>query len=504
MELKSENGMDAEAGVLATRVSRRTWLDVTGTMLGHSSERLSPLGEDVIRRAMMHVQRALVRVPRDASDPRNLVGVFEGRAWLNLSALRGYLSGASVQLWVGEVDPTLDGHIRDHNLPATDDLREREVLPGLMFQGARAMASAVAGQLQPARSAQSAKHAQELWRTLIDRRAGHPIDDRGLLGWVDHLLAPTAAFVADELMPRIALATTALRALRDPFAQRPECRPLLDALCRGVEGHQVCAFLGLSTAERLVRFGHWGSGALDIVHPRYADAPSSLPRTSATPASLRASLEHARQARELAVSTLASELTGPLDRARFLAAADVVKSLGGLSDWPLDALLVCLQHIRRAIREVVDAAVQEGTLAPDAWAHLTLTDLERIRTGGRPRPYEVRPLPGDDIRDHCPVHARGLVAGTAVGVLVEGFADSPVPTSQTIRVLPSLDAHAAMAIADCAGVVVTRSGVNGPGAIVASVLGRPTAFVPADAVPDMGQQVRLHGETGELEVLDPC
>ena len=86
MGLQPAIGEPAKSRLPVAAQSRRVWLDVTGTILGHVGP-LSPLGADVLRRGIMHLQRALVRVPRSANDPRNLVGVFDGRAWLNLSAL---------------------------------------------------------------------------------------------------------------------------------------------------------------------------------------------------------------------------------------------------------------------------------------------------------------------------------------------------------------------------------------------------------------------------------
>jgi hypothetical protein len=439
----------------------------------------------------MHLQRALVRVPREPDDPRNLVGVFEGRAWLNLSALRGYLSGASVRRWVEEVEPTLAGHVRDRDLPATDDLRRPDVLPGLVFQSARAMAAAVAGQLQPQRSAASARSARAHWLDTLERRATHVVDERGLVAWVDHLLAPTAALVAGELMPRIALATTARRAIRDPFAHRRDCALLLDATDRGVEGHRVTEFLAAAPTDRAALFAHWGPRALDIVQLRFGSQAGAPAWPAVDAPAFQAAFAQARQARRLACSTLASELTGPLERARFLAAAEVIEALGGLSDWPLDALLRCLQPIRRVLRELAADAEAAGHLAPGAWGDLRLADFEQICQGRRPQPSNGSALPGADLRKMCPPQAGVLVAGPFKGRMVDIGTPSPVPASETIWVTERLDLQVAAQLSACAGVVVTGEGAHGPALTAATVLGRPCVFAPRDALPPTGSRVQV-------------
>ena len=485
MDAQPTIGDPARTSGSVSLAERRVWLDVTGSILWHSGP-LSPLGADVLRRAMVHLQRAVVRVSRDPADPRNLMGVFDRRVWLNLSALRGYLSGASVQRWVGEVEPSLVGHIRDQNLPATDDLRVPEVLPGLMFQGARAMASAVAGQLQPKRSAASATAAWSQWLEVLKRRAAHPIDDRGVVAWVDHILSPTAALVADELMPRIALATTASRAIREPFMGRSDCAPLLDAVTRGIGGHRVTTFMGLEPSERCARFGHWGPGALDVHTPQdglRASADRSDPRA------FRRAFEQARQARRLAVSTLASELHGPLERARFLAAADVVDSLGGLSDWPLDALLHCLDPIRKRLWQLAEAST--GALDLADWGALTLSDLERIHGGDAPENDREATLPGTNIRSLCPVTSGVLVAGPFEGMVVDVGTKSPVAPSETIWRAEHLDMHLAERLTACAGILVARDGAYGPAGVLAAAIGRPCVSVPRGALPEPGRWVRV-------------
>ena len=488
---------------LAAPAPARVWMDVTSAILGHAGP-LSPLGADVLRSALHQFNRFALRVERPLGDPRNVVGVFDGRAWLNLSALHGYLSMESLGRWVGEVEPALGGHLDTISLAATDDLRAPHLLPGLMMQGARAMAAAVAGQIQPQRSAAQAETAWQAWRTLIDRRAAHPIDQRGLVSWVEHLLAPTAALVVHELMPRIALATTAARTLREPFVHRADCQPLLHALCGGLHGHRTTTMLrdlaGDGDTEALLeRHGHNGRGALDVTARSYRDDRASFTALrSALPPVARFEAVHARanQARKLAVSTLASELTGPLDRARFLAAADVVQALGGLSDWPLDALLIALAPIRRTLAELRAAA---GWDADPAWGELSLADLDGLRSGAAPLGATSMSLPGTPLPAPVPSAPIGLVGGQSGGTLARPSA--ALQPDRPVWVLDSLHHDALAHVASGVALVVPPGVTAGPALQLAAVLGRPCVQVdgPVDAL--LGRTVTVDGTAGTVSLV---
>ena len=487
----------------ALSVAPRVWMDVTGTILGHAGA-LSPLGAQVLDRALLQFNRVALRADRSAGDPRHVVGMFDGRAWLNLSALRGYLSGPALGRWVGEVDPSLVGRINDHTPAPTDDLRAPHLLPGLVMQGARAMAAAVAGQIQPARAAAQAEAAWGSWQREMRRRVAHPVDARGMTRWVDHLFAPTAHLVVHELMPLIALATTAARNVREPFLGRKDCAPLLQVLGGGLQGHRTTRFLldaaGKMDQETLLRrHGYLGVRALDVANPRFAEQPAALEMfRSRLPSrdQLEADRDRAQRARKLAVATLAAELSGPLERARFLAAAEVVQELGGLSDWPLDALLWCVSQIRgRLVERAGDSGLgRGGSLEGGAVAEAGAgPDGLPPGTAGWGR------LPGTPLMGEPVTDGRAVVSGQARGVLARPGC-GPLP-DRPVWVLDSLELSQAPWVAQGVACVVSGAVPRGPSVQVAAMLGRPCVCVRPDELPPLGSELEVDGTHGSITVV---
>jgi len=278
--------------------------------------------------------------------------------------------------------------------------------------------------------------------------------------------------------------------------------PLLHALLGGLDGHRASRFVldavgEMSDDRFLERYGHLGARVMDVAAPRFDEQPDQLHALRrALPEASRIEADRARaaQARKLAVSTLASELTGPIDRARFLAATEVVQSLGGLSDWALEALSICLAHCRRALLAVVEAAdVPEGL----QWSDMRLEQIEALRTG-RSIPEAVDgPLPGRPLQSGSSRPDSGLVGGIATGTLTHPDADSP--PERPIWLLDSVGLAAIPPIASGVGAVVTAPVARGgPAVLVAAMLGRPCVSVSSAASLVPGVRVTVDGERGTV------
>ena len=498
---------NAPRGVLPTTLARtdpgragdvRTWLDVSGSLMGLHGE-LDPLSSAVLARALDHFSRAALRYDGVLPADRGLVGVFDSRVHLNISALLGLLRPDSLAQWVSEVDPLAAPDVLAKDVLATDDLRERQLLPGLLMRGARALAAAVAGQLQPAWSRSQADEAWEAWEARIERRASRPIADDGFSGWIDRLLAPTAQIVVDELIPRIALATTACRAVREPFQHRPEYRALLDAVPRALDGSSVCSLvLDLAEVARLDahdparekawndlmrRHGHRGVSELSLLGPRFSECavPEQLAAMLRHTPDLARRWERAAQARKLAVSTLAADLPGPLERARFLAAAEVVAELGGLSDAPLAALVRVLAPIRQRLRTVLEQATQAGRIDWQDVPHLSIEGIDALRRGEPPRFVEAVSVPGVPVQARLEELPLAVVPGKARGrpIHPQDALAQTAPMGSRVLVTEVLAPWMAPLIGAAAGVVITGRGGFGPSVAVARAFGRPCVLTGA-------------------------
>lgn len=540
--------MSAPATDLSTAVaqkpagaSQRLWLDVTLGLLGHPGA-VSPLGAEVLGRAFDQLERvALGRVPpRDA--PGRLARTGQGRAWLNLSALLGYSRPESLAAWVGGVDPAAGAALSplDPAHWATDDLQRLELMPSLLFRGARAMGAVFTGRLQPAWSRQLADTAWERWSSTVSARADAPIDD-GLAAWIDRLLSPTAHFVADELLPRIALVTSAQRTLRDTFAHRAACQSLVPALERSLPGaplgssawlmqlSRVATAVSVDEAQALQQgrsvshpqwleliatHGHRGAQALDVAAPDHHRRPDHLARLVGGLAlrfcddglDLASAWEQGVQARGLARSTLAADLSGPMERASFEAAAEVVAALGGLSDAPLAAFRHTLGLVRRRLETVLEPAVSAGALSWEEVGALALEDVDalaadsattRVATG-RWLPTPDLPLTGG------PAEWVGVAGGEAVGELRRCAGPLPVASRKgVVWLVDALSADDLPAVWAASAVLVRASGGLGPGLGAVRSVGRPVVVGVGgslDGVVD-GAQVWVDGATGAVQVV---
>ena len=484
----------------------RAWLDVSGSLMGLQGE-LDPLSADVLARALEHFSRAALRYDGVLRADRGLTGVFDKRVHINVSALLGLLRPGSLAQWVSEVDPLAAPDLLEGGVTSTEDLRDRQLLPGMLMRGARALAAAVAGQFQPAWSRSMADEAWTAWDARIVRRAARPIDTDGFSGWMDRLLAPTAQLVVDELIPRVALSTTACRAVREPFAHRPECQGLLDAIPRALDGSSVCRLVldlaqvahkdDADPARRaawdglMERHGHRGIAELSVLSPRLSEseAVDQMLRLLRHYPGLTTRWERAAQARRLAVTTLAADLPGPLERARFLAAAEVVAELGGLSDAPLAALVRVLAPIRARLLAVLEPAIDDGRIDWNDVSHLSVDGVDALHRGEAPRFAEPVSLPGRPIRPTQLDVPLGVVGGSARGV--------PISPTQALERAGPLHAHVLVAellapwmaplVAASAGVVITGQAGFGPSVTVARAFGRPCVLTgrpppPADVL----------------------
>jgi len=499
--------------------SSRTWLDVTGSLLGHAGE-LDPLSIDVLARALHHFSRAALRYDGPLPADKGLVGVFDGRVYLNVSALLGLLRPGSLAQWVSEVDPLAAPDVMADGVSSTDDLRELQLLPGLLMRGARALASAVAGQIQPAWSRGVADEAWAAWEARIDRRAARPIGEDGFVAWVDRLLVPTAQLVVDELIPRIALATTACRAMREPFQSRPECASLLHAVPQALNGSSVCSLvLDLADVARfsaddpgreaawtalMHRHGHRAERELSLLVPRLSESSAGLDMVAvvARTPDLAMRWERAVQARKLAVSTLAADLPGPLEHTRFLAAAHVVEELGGLSDAPLAALVRVLAPIRAQLRLVLNEACAAGRVDWDDVPHLSLAGVDALYRGEPPRFVESKTLPGRRAEPRVPASPVGVVGGRAKGIPISASKalSHPGPLGEHILVTDILAPWTAPLVAACSGAVITGTSGYGPSVAVARAFGRPCVLTGR---PLLGSKtVLVDGDKPEVRILD--
>ncbi len=516
--MTSDSPLGAAAEGLLAPANSRTWLDVTGSLLGHAGE-LDPLSVDVLARALHHFSHAALRYDGPLPADKGLVGVFDGRVYLNVSALLGLLRPGSLAQWVSEVDPLAAPDVMADGVSSTDDLRELQLLPGLLMRGARALASAVAGQIQPAWSRGVANEAWDAWEARIDRRAARPVGEDGLVAWVDRLLVPTAQLVVDELIPRIALATTACRAVREPFRSRPECAPLLDAVPRALDGSSVCRLVldladvaqcAADTPERdaawaalMHRHGHRGERELSLLVPRLSESSAAVDMVAVVAGTpdLASRWECAVQARKLAVSTLAADLPGPLERTRFLAAAQVVGELGGLSDAPLAALVRVLAPIRAQVRVVLHEACAAGQVDWQDVPHLSLAGVDALARGEAPRFVKSESLPGRRAAPRVPTSPVAVVGGQARGIPISASAALSHSGSLAGHILVTdiLAPWTAPLVAACAGVVITGTSGYGPAVAVARAFGRPCVLTGRPLIgPSM---VLVDGDTPEVRGL---
>jgi hypothetical protein len=235
------------------------------------------------------------------------------------------------------------------------------------------------------------------------------------------------------------------------------------------------------------------------VNPRFAEQPAALELfRSRLPSrdQLEADQARAQRARKLAVATLAAELTGPLERARFLAAAEVVQELGGLSDWPLDALLWCISQIRgRLLERAGEAGLGrgdslEGGALPDGEAAPGNRSAGAAGWGRLPG----TPLTGEPVTD-----GRAVVSGQARGVLARP-GTGPVP-ERPVWVLDSLELSQAPWVAQGVACVVSGAVPRGPSVQVAAMLGRPCVCVRPDELPPLGTELEVDGTHGAITVV---
>ncbi len=519
MESSAPHDRLSEGALLATSPQVCHWLDITCSVFGHT-EALSVLGADILRRALTHFSHAAFGRGWPMSRERAVVDVVDGRVWLNLSVVAGWVRVDALSRWLRDVDPLAAATLRTpgHPLVPAEDVVGIDLFPGLVVRGARALTAAVSGQLQPARARAQVDAAWKSWWGTIQRRSARPVTADNLVEWVDDLLEPTATFVLDALLPRIALATTASRVLRELGDGRPETLALSEAIPRGVEGGATTAWMralatmaarssapsahadaeGTPTDEFWEAFAHRGPRELDVATPRFGETPDVLTQWAdvlRSRPSLVAAWDHAAQTRKLAASTLAADLHRPLDRARFWAAVDVVEHLGGLGDLPVAALVQALWPIRRALMTLAGERMHDVPLTLEPLRSMPLAGVAAWLAGHDSVPTPALRLAGASWPAVSPSASGSVVGGTGEGPLWRPrFGQAP--PSVFVLVTDGLSLSDAPWAASAAAVVVVGDAGLGAALPIVRGWGIPCVVAPAVRTWPEGQWVSVDGTQG--------
>lgn len=374
-----------------------------------------------------------------------------------------------------------------------------------------------------------------LARQILFRLSGDPaaVDDllRGLVGNVTTEMDLQTADLAD-LASRHPAVAEAIRA--DPTV----------AVLSRLEGIQGGPEFLAAWRAFLDRFGMRGPSEIDIGRPRWREDPAPLLRVVASGLQREAEgLHRAQLARQTALGEaaverlVAAQAPGPtafLRRRLVRRLARVVRGLLAMREHPKFLMIRVLWLVKQAIRDSAAGLAREGRLAgaEDVWL-LSLSELIEALEGPAPgtgervaarraeqarfaqlRPPRILTSEGESPEVHPP--RAGLPAGALGGSAasagrVEGVArvvldptrDSLAPGE--ILVAPFTDPGWTPLFVHAAGLVMEVGGLMTHGSVVAREYGIPAVVGVPDATRRIqsGQRIRVNGDGGFVEILDP-